>query len=414
MNTFQRRRQRALVLVLVMVVLTAASSVIQADTGTCGGASTTLPFTDVPASNIFFCSIASAYFAGLTNGTSATTYGPSNSVTREQMAAFVTRTHDSALKRGNKRAITQQWWTPTMTGVLHSADLGTANNPNDIVFDGADLWVANSTSATVSRVRASDGRLLTTWGGATDAESIIAAAGRIFIVGRSQNPGVLGKIYVLNPDSPSPPPPVTVFEDNIGVGPRDITFDGANLWTANAPDFSGGGSVSRVNIVTGLASTFTAGFVAPLGILWDGANLWVADAGDDTLKRVDPVTGGVLESIPAGVNPYELLFDGMNIWVSNSDSSVTVVRAVGGLRGTVLATLTGNGLNSPAGMAFDGERVLVCNDGGNETVSLFKAADFTPLGSLVVGPNNCRSIAACSDGVSFWIVRTNQDDIVRF
>ncbi len=47
-----------------------------ADTGTCGGAMVTLPFTDV-AGNIFFCQIAEAYFSGLTNGTTPTTYSPS-------------------------------------------------------------------------------------------------------------------------------------------------------------------------------------------------------------------------------------------------------------------------------------------------------------------------------------------------
>jgi len=28
----------------------------------------TLPFADVPATNVFFCAIAEAYFSGLTNG----------------------------------------------------------------------------------------------------------------------------------------------------------------------------------------------------------------------------------------------------------------------------------------------------------------------------------------------------------
>jgi len=62
-----------------------------------------LPFTDVMGSP-FFCQIAEAFFSGLTNGTSATTFSPSQNVTREQMAAFTTRTMDQSLKRGSRRA----------------------------------------------------------------------------------------------------------------------------------------------------------------------------------------------------------------------------------------------------------------------------------------------------------------------
>ena len=72
----------------------------------------TLPFTDVMG-NIFFCQIAEAYFSGLTNGTTPTTYSPSDPVLRDQMAAFVTRTQDSALRRGSRRAALGQWALPS-------------------------------------------------------------------------------------------------------------------------------------------------------------------------------------------------------------------------------------------------------------------------------------------------------------
>src|SRR5258707_379153 len=96
--------KRALLLAAAMVIVTTASTRLNADQGTCGGAGTTLPFTDVPSSDIFFCSIAEAFFSGLTIGTSPTTYSPADNVPRDQMAAFVTRTLDQSLKRGSKRA----------------------------------------------------------------------------------------------------------------------------------------------------------------------------------------------------------------------------------------------------------------------------------------------------------------------
>src|SRR4030095_1185605 len=109
MNIPQQRKLPAIMLILLIAALTAATRLVKAETGTCGGSSITLPFTDVPSANIFFCAIAEAYVSGLTNGTSPTTYSPSDSVSREQMSAFVTRTQDSALKRGNRRAALGQW-----------------------------------------------------------------------------------------------------------------------------------------------------------------------------------------------------------------------------------------------------------------------------------------------------------------
>ena len=403
MNHKRQIQHRILLLIAATSLLVAMSTRMRADSGTCGGASITLPFTDVQASNIFFCSIAEAYFSGLTNGTSATTYAPTQPVPREQMAAFVTRTMDQSLKRGSRRAAMEQWWTPGDTGVLRSVTL--SSTPRDIVFDGQDLWVANMSGSNVSRVRASDGRVMQTWTGATGAIAVVVAAGKIFIAGNLGG-GTQGKIYSINPEAPSAGA-VTLFEPDIGFAPLAITFDGVNLWTANST-----GSISRVSVVNGLDSTFT-GFGSPDDILWDGSNLWLADGGDNTLKRVDPSNGTVLESISGFGGANKLLFDGTNIWVSNfSANNVMVVRAVGGLRGTVLATITGNSLDGPYGMAFDGERVLVCNF-NNNSVSLFKAADLTPLGNMSTGANS-HPEAARSDGVNFWIVRPTLNDVVRF
>jgi hypothetical protein len=85
-----------------------------------------------------------------------------------------------------------------------------------------------------------------------------------------------------------------------------------------------------------------------------------------------------------------------------------VVRASSG---AVLATLTGNGLGNAHSAAFDGQRVLVTGEGG--FLSLWKAADLTPLGGFSVGVFNS-VIGACSDGVNFWITENNTNLIARF
>ena len=51
MNT--RVRNRAIALIAVMIVITTASARLRADTGTCGGASTTLPSQTSQAATFF-------------------------------------------------------------------------------------------------------------------------------------------------------------------------------------------------------------------------------------------------------------------------------------------------------------------------------------------------------------------------
>src|SRR5438477_325556 len=160
MNSKRYARNKVTLLALAVMTIISSSIRLHADSGSCGGQMINLPFTDV-ASSPFFCQIAEAFFSGLTNGTSATTYSPHDPVTREQMAAFVTRTMDQSLRRGSRRAALKQFWTPTSADGVALTTVGTS--PVLVESDGTDLWVSNNVSGTVSRVRAGDGRLLETW-----------------------------------------------------------------------------------------------------------------------------------------------------------------------------------------------------------------------------------------------------------
>jgi hypothetical protein len=395
--TLNRRSQfRAALLMALMFIVTIGSSRLRADTGTCGGATTTLPFTDVMG-NIFFCEIAEAFFSGLTNGTTPTTYSPSQNVTREQMAAFVSRTMDQSLKRGSRRAALKQFWTPASAPGLGLTQVGTF--PELVESDGADLWVANNMSFTVSRVRASDGKQLDTWTDAIAAFGVLSAKGLIFVTGQTGP----GNLYQIDPAQPAGA--VTALPISLGTAPRGIAFDGARVWTANSS-----GSVSIVTLNPLSVTTVMTGFVSPQGILYDGANMWVTDTGTvpGKLFKLDS-NGAIVQTVIVGNSTGFPVFDGTNIWVPNfSSDSMTVVRAS---TGTVLATLTGNGLSGPSTAAFDGERILVTTF--FNSVSLWKAADLTPLGSISTG-SATTPFGACSDGLNFWITLQGADKLARF
>jgi len=88
-------------------------------------------------------------------------------------------------------------------------------------------------------------------------------------------------------------------------------------------------------------------------------------------------------------------------------NTVSVVRAS---TGVLLQTLTGNGLSGPTQAVFDGQRILVTNQ-ASTTVSLWKAADLSPLGSFDLGS---QPLGACSDGVNFWVAMNDTGQVARF
>ncbi len=308
-----------------------------------------------------------------------------------------------ALQLGlSRRAALDQFWTPQTALSLGMTTLG--GIPDLCRSDGADVWTGVIVGNTVQRVRASDGKLLATWTGASGAHGVLVAMGKIFVTGEI-SPGAL---YSIDPTQAAGA--VTTVASNLGNFPFMAAFDGSLMWTANQ-----GGSVS---IVTPGASppwsvtTVSTGFSNLWGILFDGANIWVTDNTTGKLFKLDGA-GAILQTVTVGAHPGFPIFDGTNIWVPNgSSNSVSVIRAS---TGAVVATLTGNGLNDAKAAAFDGTRVLVTNAAtGANSVSLWRASDFTPLGSFGTGTNS-NPWGACSDGINFWVtLQSSAGQLAKF
>ena len=379
---------------LVLAVAAAAliTGISQGLLATCG------PFTDVAADT--FCPfVLEIFYLGITTGTTPTTYDPTGNVIRLQMAAFLSRTVDGVLKRGSRRAALDRFWTPQNAGGVGLTTVGTG--PAFCRSDGGDVWVGNEVSATVSRVRGTDAKLLETWTGATFAYGVLLALNRVLVTGHTSP----GRLYAIDPSQPAGA--VTTVASTLGTGPNGIVFDGARVWTANA--------VGSVSIVTpGAAIPWTTTTVATggnlQGALFDGISVWVTDVNSNRLLKLDSA-GAVLQTVTVRGGPEFPAFDGTSIWVPNAnDNSVSVVRAS---TGAVLQTLTGNGLSGPFSAAFDGERVLLANFSSG-TVSVWKAADLSPIGSVGLGGGITAPQGACSDGANFWITLYGTNQLAKF
>jgi hypothetical protein len=383
-------------LVLVSAAAALLGAIATSALGSCG------PFTDA-AADAFCPFVLEVFTLGITTGTTATTYDPSGNVSRLQMAAFLSRSVDGVLRRGNRRAPLRQFSTPTVGALLGATPVGAG--PVAVESDGTDLWVPGLGTGSVSRVRGSDGRLLETWTGATSPVGIVVALGRVFVTAAFGNGP--GKLYMIDPSQAAGA--VTTVATNLGGFTEMAAFDGTHIWVANLNN--------AVSIVTPAATVpwtvtnVSTGFLGPAGILYDGGNVWVTDYFAGTLLKLN-AAGAVLQTVTVGGTPAIPVFDGANIWIPNPPgNSVSVVRSS---NGAVLATLTGNGLNGPLWAAFDGQRVLAVNTAlGADSVSLWKAADLTAIGSFSTGAGTT-PIAAASDGINFWIALQDANKLARF
>src|SRR5262244_2705842 len=99
--------------------------------GSCG------PFTDF--TDAVFCPfVLEIFYLGITTGTTATTYDPASPVSRLQMAAFLSRSVDAALKRGSRRAALDPFWTTQNSTVMGLTTVGL--DPVLLASDGRDVW----------------------------------------------------------------------------------------------------------------------------------------------------------------------------------------------------------------------------------------------------------------------------------
>ena len=369
-------------------------------------ASFALPFTDLGSTG-FCAQIAEAYYTGLANGTSATTYSPADKVTREQMAAFVTRTLDKSLSRGSRRAAMQQFWTLAPHWDIDIGATPVGDFPSSIAPDGTDVWVG-ANDGTITRVRGSDGAVLDTWTtGQTGDCAVLAVMGKVFV-------SADGTLYSIDPTHDHTTAPTQLAAANMALA---LAFDGSKIWSANDEAgieiFTPGASTpwSHVNF-QGSSPDPAQPPSLPTGIVWDGANMWTPDRNDGTLKKLSTDGSTTVQNVDLGglgTSTGGIVFDGTNLWVPTANGSNYSVHVVRASTGAVVRILTGNGLASPFGIAFDGRRVLVAN--GNSTVSLFDATSLSAIGNI---PTGLAVGAVASDGLNFWLGLPLADEIGRF
>ncbi len=147
---------------------------------------------------------------------------------------------------------------------------------------GANMWVTNGMSNTVSKVRCSDGT-------------------------------VLGN-----------------YSTGAASGPIGVVFDGTNIWVSLATSYL---VKLRTSDGTILQSVFvqSGGFGLPEGLAFDGTYVWAALAGANAVAKVKARDGTVIGYYAVGAMPEVLAFDGTHIWAANTGTNtVTALKASDG------------------------------------------------------------------------------------
>jgi YVTN family beta-propeller protein len=241
----------------------------------------------------------------------------------------------------------------TATGqVLSVTQVGVV--PVEMTFDGANVWVTNYDSSSLSIV---------------------------------DSQGELIKTILLKPTA----------------HPEGILYDGKYIWVAN--NGSGANSVTKIDAATKtLLATYAVGN-GPDSVAFDGTYIWVTNSYSDNVMKLDRETGEILRTYPTGEYPLSILFDGKDMWIGNSDvadadspplstASLTKLRVAGGV---FLGTFAAG--NAVRGLASDGTSIWTCNSADN-TFTRIRISDGAQLGTYPAGKAP-RDIAF--DGVRMWI-----------
>ena len=307
-------------------------------------------------------------------------------------AGYITQTLADARYARNSPTTQQiallKWYT-TITGT--GSTFGVGSSPQALAFDGANIWVTNNSSNTVSVLRASDGYHVMTPTVGSSPQALAFDGANMWVANSGSH-----TINVLRASDGS-----HVMTPTAGLVPFALAFDGANVWVANL----GSDTVSVLRASDGYhVITPTAGS-SPCALAFDGANMWVVNNGGNSVSVLRASDGYHVMTPTIGSHPRALAFDGANMWVGDyGGGAVNVLRASDGYR--VMTPTVGS---FPTALAFDGANMWVANSGSG-TVSVLRASDgyhvMTPtVGSLPVG--------IAFDGAFMWVANNGSDTVSK-
>jgi len=268
-----------------------------------------------------------------------------------------------------------RWYEANETGLQYPV----GNGPQEVVFDGANLWVTyfgGDLAGYVAKIRASDGANLGSFPVGQQPSGMAYDGANIWVAAKNED-----KVIKLRASDGQ-----VLGTFLVGHGPFQLAFDGANIWVAQ----DGSNDVTKLRASDGA----NLGTFPGCGgrILFAEAHIWLTGC---SLMKLRPSDGAVVGSFGTGGGPGA--FDGANIWVADTQSSTLKKYRVSD--GMLLAAIPVG--ESPRGIGFDGANIWVTGF-HVPYVSKFRASDGALLGRFsTIGRSG---IGVAFDGANIWVV----------
>jgi outer membrane lipoprotein-sorting protein len=295
-----------------------------------------------------------------------------------QLAAILAFSAFPALAQNNPNQIAiLKWYTANK-----SASFAAQTAPWGMAFDGANMWVANAQSNSVSKFRVSDGANLGNFALGHPAQLLAFDGASIWA-----SDGTTFKITKIRPSDGAILWDHTVPSTGGLIG---MAFDGTSMWIG-----SSGGIIEQLRISDGAALSAWYIYCQPEGTLaFDGTNVWAACPQTNQVAK-QPVAGGNFSLQTVGNWPLYLAFDGSSMWVANNSGASTVQKLN---VSTMAIVATANIGSTPTGIAFDGANMWAATAGS--TLVKFRTSDG---GVLATTPSDGSfPLGIAFDGANIW------------
>lgn len=234
-----------------------------------------------------------------------------------------------------------------------NAAVRVGSSSRGIAFDGANLWVANNASYSVSKINPIAAQVIKSITCGPGPHSMAFDGAYMWLTNSGTN-----TVEKIDVDTDTIVGCVTV-----GKTPTGIAFDGTYMWVAN----NASNTLSKIDVAKDTVVATVAVSKDPYGVCFDGTHIWntTYNVGENTLRtsvdKVDIVTNAKVATIAVDKQPHCLAFDGDHIWAGNLTSrSVSKIDA---LTNMVVATVALG--DKPTAIAFDGKHIWVamCSSG---------------------------------------------------
>jgi hypothetical protein len=235
-----------------------------------------------------------------------------------------------------------------------------------VAYDGANFWVTSGTLA-VRQYSGSDGQLLGTFPTHSQPKQMLFDGTNLWVICAGDNS--VSKLRASD----------GADEGNVVVGPTPsgLAFDGTYLYVLDI-----GGPIPTVTKVRASDNAVVATFAvagSAQAIAFDGSNLDVTGHGA-VIEEVTTTDGTLVKAIQTGQEPDAIVVAGPNLWVTNiSDKTVSEFRASDLVK---VGTFPVGG--NPAQIAYDGTNIWVTNR-ADDTVTELRASDGAILATFNVG-----------------------------